>query len=133
MTTTMKQEIEQAAPRPPSRRQRVIASSRLLAFLAETEHQSIGLRIVLTALAFFAAAGVLALLMRLQLARPEHSPGADARGETGGPLLDPRLHPVGEPLALAGVPAPRDATVAAVAANALRHVRVGPERLGPLR
>ena len=48
----------------------------------------------------------------------------------GRDLLDPRLHPVGEPLAVVPVPDPADAVVAGVADRVLRHVRVGPQRLG---
>jgi cytochrome c oxidase subunit I+III len=41
------------------------------AYLAETNHKVIGRRFVVTAFVFFLLAGVLALVMRLQLARPE--------------------------------------------------------------
>ena len=43
----------------------------LLGFLAETNHKVIGRRFVVTAFAFFLLGGLLALTMRLQLARPE--------------------------------------------------------------
>jgi cytochrome c oxidase subunit 1 len=42
----------------------------VVALVASTEHKSLGVRIGLTALFFFAAGGVLALLMRTELARP---------------------------------------------------------------
>jgi cytochrome c oxidase subunit I len=44
----------------------------LLGVIRQTDHKVIGLRIILTALGFFAAAGVLAALMRIQLLRPEN-------------------------------------------------------------
>jgi cytochrome c oxidase subunit 1 len=43
----------------------------LLGWLASVDHKEIGVRYVLTALAFFVIAGLMALHMRLQLARPE--------------------------------------------------------------
>jgi cytochrome c oxidase subunit I+III len=53
--------------------------SRVMRALTATEHQVIGLRFLGTALTFFAFGGVLALLMRLQLARPNlHILGPDA-------------------------------------------------------
>ena len=42
----------------------------LYGFLASTDHKEIGLRFIVTALAFFALGGILAVAMRLQLARP---------------------------------------------------------------
>ena len=44
----------------------------VLAWLKETDHKAIGRRYIVTAFAFFALGGVLALLMRLQLASPEN-------------------------------------------------------------
>jgi cytochrome c oxidase subunit I+III len=41
-------------------------------WLTTTDHKEIGLRFIVTAMVFFALAGVLALLMRLQLARPQN-------------------------------------------------------------
>jgi cytochrome c oxidase subunit I+III len=41
-------------------------------WLTNTNHKSIGLRMVVTAFVFFALAGLLALAMRLQLSRPEN-------------------------------------------------------------
>jgi heme/copper-type cytochrome/quinol oxidase subunit 1 len=47
-------------------------------WLATTEHTSIGRRFIATALVFFVLGGVLALIMRLQLARPlAHVVGPD--------------------------------------------------------
>src|SRR4051812_19340031 len=43
-----------------------------LGWLVSTNHKDIGLRYIFTALVFFVLAGVLALLMRLQLAFPEN-------------------------------------------------------------
>ena len=48
----------------------------------------------------------------------------------GASALDPFLHPVGETLAVAGVPPTRDAAVTGVATGVLRDVGVGPHRLG---
>ena len=53
--------LSQAWARPPG----------LRGWLAETDHVAIGRRYLVTAFGFFALAGVLALLMRLQLARPD--------------------------------------------------------------
>ena len=52
----------------------------IVGFLTTTNHKDIGLRFVITALIFFVMAGVLALFMRLQLARP------------GNTLLGPDLY-----------------------------------------
>src|SRR5881392_2258490 len=46
--------------------------SSLLGWLCETNHKQIGLRYIVTAFVFFGLAGILALLMRIQLARPEN-------------------------------------------------------------
>src|SRR3954447_13733001 len=46
--------------------------SGIYGFFANTDHKVIGLRTVITAFIFFGLAGILALLMRLQLARPEN-------------------------------------------------------------
>src|ERR671924_2034334 len=43
----------------------------LLGWLSNANHQSIGRRFIVTAFVFFLLGGILALLMRLQLARPE--------------------------------------------------------------
>ena len=45
----------------------------LLGYLTTTNHKDIGLYFVFTALTFFVLAGILALLMRLQLARPNNT------------------------------------------------------------
>jgi cytochrome c oxidase subunit I+III len=59
--------------------QRWGASSTLTRILTATDHRVIGLRFLGTSVAFFALGGVLALLMRLQLARPNlHLLGPDA-------------------------------------------------------
>src|SRR4051812_35425443 len=44
----------------------------LLGWLCSTNHKDIGTRYVVTAFIFFGLAGVLALLMRIQLARPDN-------------------------------------------------------------
>ncbi len=45
----------------------------LLGWLSAINHKTIGLRFIVTAFGFFVAGGVLAALMRLQLARPENT------------------------------------------------------------
>jgi cytochrome c oxidase subunit I+III len=45
----------------------------LLGWLSAADHRSIGKRFILTAFAFFILGGLLALLMRIQLARPENT------------------------------------------------------------
>ncbi|HUQ89247.1 MAG TPA: cytochrome c oxidase subunit I [Vicinamibacterales bacterium] len=45
----------------------------IIGFFSEVDHKSIGMRFIVTALAFFALGGVLAALMRIQLALPENS------------------------------------------------------------
>src|SRR5438105_11872408 len=45
----------------------------LLNWLTETGHKQIGMRYIVTALCFFAAGGIEAALMRIQLSRPENS------------------------------------------------------------
>src|SRR4051812_12535637 len=42
-------------------------------FLSEVDHKRIGMRFILTALAFFVLGGILAALMRIQLSRPENT------------------------------------------------------------
>src|SRR5690242_1961652 len=50
----------------------------LIGWLTTTNHKSISIRYIITAFCFFLAAGVLALLMRIQLAHPElHFLGPD--------------------------------------------------------
>ena len=44
----------------------------LWGWLSTVDHKEIGKRFIVTALVFFALGGVLALLMRIQLARPEN-------------------------------------------------------------
>src|SRR3954471_2428986 len=53
--------LESAWRRPPG----------IIGWLATVDHKEIGRRYIITALLFLAAGGVLALLMRLQLARPD--------------------------------------------------------------
>jgi cytochrome c oxidase subunit I+III len=43
----------------------------LVAWLSETDHKAIGRRFIVTAFGFFTLAGILAALMRIQLARPD--------------------------------------------------------------
>src|SRR5438309_6922871 len=45
----------------------------ILGWLATVDHKEIGRRYLITALMFFALAGVLALIMRMQLARPDNN------------------------------------------------------------
>jgi cytochrome c oxidase subunit I+III len=45
----------------------------LWGWLTSTNHKSIGKRYIITAFAFFVAGGILAILMRLQLSRPENN------------------------------------------------------------
>src|SRR4051794_617727 len=42
-------------------------------WLASVDHKSVGLRFIITAFLFFVAGGILAALMRMQLARPENN------------------------------------------------------------
>jgi cytochrome c oxidase subunit I+III len=61
MTHEEEQSLAQAWGRPPG----------FIGWLSSIDHKEIGLRYLVTAFAFFAAAGILAALMRLQLARPD--------------------------------------------------------------
>src|SRR5438067_2392107 len=45
----------------------------LIGWLSAADHKTIGIRYLVTGFAFFALAGLLAMLMRLQLARPENT------------------------------------------------------------
>jgi cytochrome c oxidase subunit I+III len=45
----------------------------LIGFLSEVDHKSIGIRFIVTAMGFFALGGILAMLMRIQLAVPENT------------------------------------------------------------
>jgi cytochrome c oxidase subunit I+III len=45
----------------------------LIAWLSETDHKAIGRRFIVTAFGFFTLGGILAALMRIQLARPENT------------------------------------------------------------
>jgi len=58
------------APSPPST---VVSRGRYSSWLATVDHKRIGIMYILTSLLFFVAGGIIALLMRSQLARPnEH-------------------------------------------------------------
>ena len=73
MNPTLDPVLTASAPRHEERRH-----SALYDWLATTEHTAIGRRFIATALVFFALGGVLALLMRLQLATPlAHVMGPD--------------------------------------------------------
>src|SRR5438128_12611070 len=54
--------LERVWSRPPG----------FLGWLCSTNHKDIAMRYIVTAFIFFGLAGILALLMRLQLARPEN-------------------------------------------------------------
>src|SRR4029079_7920617 len=45
----------------------------LIGWLSEVDHKAIGRRFIVTAFGFFTLAGVLAALMRIQLARPDNT------------------------------------------------------------
>jgi cytochrome c oxidase subunit I len=66
MTTT----LEPPAP-APSNPERARANAGLLGWLTTTDHKVIGLSYLATASLFFAVGGVLALLIRVQLAQPD--------------------------------------------------------------
>src|SRR3954468_18270401 len=55
--------LEQTWKRPPG----------ILGWLATVDHKEIGRRYIVTALIFLALGGVLALIMRLQLVRPDNN------------------------------------------------------------
>jgi cytochrome c oxidase subunit I len=66
VTTTAERPAAPAAPAPPARH-----NVGILAWLTTTDHKVIGLSYMVTGLLFFLAAGVLALVMRTQLAQPD--------------------------------------------------------------
>jgi cytochrome c oxidase subunit 1 len=66
VTTTVERPIAPAAPAPPPRH-----NVGILGWLTTTDHKMIGLSYMVTAVLFFLAAGVLALVMRTQLAQPD--------------------------------------------------------------
>ena len=67
----------------------------------------------------------------LELVRAERRGGSGRGSRSPGASRSIRcLHPVGEPLAVVGVPRRRGCRLAGVARRVLRHVRVGPHRLG---
>ncbi len=45
----------------------------LIGWFSHVDHKSIGRRSIVTAFGFFALAGILAVLMRIQLARPDNN------------------------------------------------------------
>ena len=59
-----------AVQRADERIERAKERSAVLAWLTTTEHTAIGKRFIGTAMVFFALGGILAIIMRLQLARP---------------------------------------------------------------
>src|SRR5215210_6198818 len=61
--TKLAARLERAWERPPG----------IIGWLASVDHKEIGRRYIVTALIFLALGGVLALLMRLQLARPDNA------------------------------------------------------------
>jgi cytochrome c oxidase subunit I+III len=81
----------------------------LLGWLCTTNHKEVALRYIVTAFVFFLLAGVLALLMRLQLARPDlHVLGPDAYNQVftthGTAMMFLFAVPIMEGLALYFVP-----------------------------
>jgi len=66
VTTTAERPLAPAVPAPPPRR-----NVGVLNWLTTTDHKLIGLSYMVTALTFFLAGGVLALVMRTQLAQPD--------------------------------------------------------------
>jgi cytochrome c oxidase subunit 1 len=66
MTTTAERPSAPAAPPPEPRR-----NAGLLRWVTSTDHKVIGLSYITTSIVFFLAGGVLALVMRTQLARPD--------------------------------------------------------------
>jgi cytochrome c oxidase subunit I+III len=81
----------------------------LLGWLCTTNHKEIALRYIITAFVFFLLAGVLALLMRLQLSRPDlHFLGTDAYNQVftthGTAMMFLFAVPIMEGLALYFVP-----------------------------
>jgi cytochrome c oxidase subunit I+III len=81
----------------------------LIGWLATVDHKRIGRRYIATALVFFLAAGVLALLMRIQLARPEnHFIGPDQYSQLfslhGSAMMFLFAVPVMEAFAIFAVP-----------------------------
>ncbi|GHJ37823.1 cytochrome c oxidase subunit I [Streptomyces sp. TS71-3] len=71
MTQLDQEPVEAARPPAPPRTDRDVSTgSRLLGYLVTTDHKVIGNLYMVTAFCFFLLAGVLAMLMRAELARP---------------------------------------------------------------
>jgi cytochrome c oxidase subunit I len=68
MTTTAERPVTPAAPAPPPRH-----NVGILRWVTSTDHKVIGLSYITTSILFFLLGGVLALVMRTQLARPDQS------------------------------------------------------------
>ncbi len=68
MTTTAERPAAPAAPVPPPRR-----NTGILRWITTTDHKVIGLSYITTSIIFFLAGGLLALVMRTQLARPDQN------------------------------------------------------------
>ncbi|MGY5033963.1 aa3-type cytochrome oxidase subunit I [Streptomyces sp. 900116325] len=66
----MAQDLQEAAPAAPVANKRVAAGVRLMGWLTTTDHKVIGNLYMVTAFGFFLLGGVLAMLMRAELARP---------------------------------------------------------------
>ncbi|HKH25943.1 MAG TPA: cytochrome c oxidase subunit I [Acidimicrobiia bacterium] len=66
MTTTAERPAAPAAPAPPPRH-----NTGILRWITTTDHKVIGLSYMVTAMLFFLTGGVLALVMRTQLAQPD--------------------------------------------------------------
>ena len=66
MTTTAERPAAPAAPAPPPRH-----NTGILRWITTTDHKVIGLSYMVTAMVFFLTGGVLALVMRTQLAQPD--------------------------------------------------------------
>ena len=66
MTTTAERPAAPPAPAPPPRR-----NAGILRWVTSTDHKVIGLSYITTSILFFLVGGVLALVMRTQLARPD--------------------------------------------------------------
>ena len=68
MTTTAERPAAAAAPAPPPRH-----NMGILRWVTSTDHKVIGLSYITTSILFFLVGGVLALVMRTQLARPDQN------------------------------------------------------------
>jgi cytochrome c oxidase subunit I len=61
---------ERPEPQPPAGSRRLTLGKRLLGYLSTTDHKVIGNMYLATSFAFFLAAGLMAMVMRAELARP---------------------------------------------------------------